>query len=78
MKLNNENLEIKKAEVTKPETLKHLFDDVDVVICTVGITRQKDGFTYMEVDYQANANLIDEAKKSGVNRFIYISVLNGE
>jgi len=78
LKLNNENLEIKEAEVTKPETLKYLFEDVRVVISTVGITRQKDGLTYMDVDYQANANLIDEAKKSGVKKFIYISVLNGE
>lgn len=78
VKLNNENLEIKEAEVTKPETLKYLFDDVRIVISTVGITRQKDGLTYMDVDYQANVNLIDEAKKSGVKKFIYISVLNGE
>lgn len=76
--LNNENLKIKEAELTKPETLKGLFDDVQVVISTVGITRQKDGLTYMDVDYQANVNLIDEAKKSGVKKFIYISVLNGE
>jgi len=78
LKLNNENLEIKETEVTKPEILKYLFEDVRVVISTVGITRQKDGLTYMDVDYQANANLIDEAKKSGVKKFIYISVLNGE
>jgi hypothetical protein len=32
----------------------------------------------MDVDYQANVNLIDEAKKGGVSKFIYISVLNGD
>jgi len=78
VKLNNENLEIKKAEVTKPETLKNLFDNVDVVISTVGITRQKDGLTFMDVDYQANVNMIDEAMKSGVKKFVYVSVLNGD
>lgn len=78
LKLNDANLEVKKAELTKPETLKYICEDVRVVISTVGITRQKDGLTYMDVDYQANANLIDEAKKSGVEKFIYISVLNGE
>jgi uncharacterized protein YbjT (DUF2867 family) len=76
--LENENLEIKEAQVTKPESLKNLFDDVQIAISTVGITRQKDGLTYMDVDYQANVNLIDEAKKSGVKKFIYISVLNGD
>ncbi len=32
----------------------------------------------MDVDYQANMNLLKEAKKSGVKKFIYVSVLNGE
>jgi uncharacterized protein YbjT (DUF2867 family) len=72
------NLTIIEAEVTKPKSLQGHFQDVDVVISTVGITRQKDGLTYMDVDFQANANLIDEAKKSGVKKFIYISVLNGD
>lgn len=78
VKLNAPNLEIIEAQVTKAESLKDTCKNVDIVISTVGITRQKDGLTYMDVDYQANANLIDEAKKSGVKKFIYISVLNGE
>ncbi|WP_291728919.1 SDR family oxidoreductase [Bernardetia sp.] len=78
VKLNAPNLEIIEAQVTKPESLKDICKNVDIVISTVGITRQKDGLTYMDVDYQANANLIDEAKKSRVKKFIYISVLNGE
>ena len=78
VKFDAPNLEIIEAEVTKPETLDNLFNGVDVVISTIGITRQKDGLTYMDVDYQVNKNLIDEAKKSGVQKFIYISVLNGE
>ncbi len=78
VKLNAPNLEIIEAQVTKPESIKNICKNVDIVISTVGITRQKDGLTYMDVDYQANANLIDEAKKSGVKKFIYISVLNGE
>lgn len=78
VKLNAPNLEIIEAQVTKAESLKDTCKNVDIVISTVGITRQKDGLTYMDVDYLANANLIDEAKKSGVKKFIYISVLNGE
>lgn len=75
---HDRNLSIEKAEVTQPNTLKGLFDDVRVVISCIGITRQKDHLSYMEVDFQANANLIDEAKRSGVEKFIYISVFNGE
>jgi uncharacterized protein YbjT (DUF2867 family) len=69
--------EIFEAEVTKPVTLNNICNDIDVVISSVGITRQKDGFTYMDVDYQANVNLLQEAMKSKAEKFIYISVLNG-
>lgn len=78
VKLNAPNLEIIETQVTKPDSLKDICNNVDIVISTVGITRQKDGLTYMDVDYQANANLINEAQKSGVKKFIYISVLNGD
>ncbi len=70
--------EVLKAELTKPASITESCKDIDVVISTVGITRQKDGLTYMDVDYQANMNLLEEAKKSGVKKFIYVSVLNGE
>ena len=74
----NENyLEIKQAEVTKPETLRDICKGIDTVISTVGITRQKEGLTYMDVDYQANMNLLFEAKKNGVKHFVYVSAING-
>jgi len=66
------------AELTDPDSIKECCNGIDVVISTVGITKQKDGLTYMDVDYRANMNLLKEAKKSGVKKFIYVSVLNGE
>ncbi|MEM9340985.1 MAG: SDR family oxidoreductase [Bacteroidota bacterium] len=70
--------QIIKAELTVPTTLSGTLQGTDVLISTVGITRQKDGLTYMDVDYQANMNLLHEAKKAGVKKFIYVSVINGE
>jgi uncharacterized protein YbjT (DUF2867 family) len=75
---NIETTEILQAEITQPDSIKDCCKNIDVVISTVGITKQKDGLTYMDVDYQANMNLLQEAKKSRVKKFIYISVLNGE
>lgn len=69
--------EIITAEVTKSQTLAGQLADADTVISTVGITRQKDGLTYMDVDYAANVNLLNEAINAGVKKFIYVSVLNG-
>lgn len=67
-----------QAELTRPGTLAGCCDGIDTVITSVGITRQKDGLTYMDVDYQANLNLMQEALKSGVRRFIYIFIFNAE
>lgn len=66
------------GEITKPEQLKNSTKDIDCVISTIGITRQKEGLTYMDVDYQANINLLEEAIKSQVQQFIYISAIDGD
>ncbi|MEL7046184.1 MAG: SDR family oxidoreductase [Pseudomonadota bacterium] len=67
-----------RAEMTDAASLDGCCDGIDVVISTVGITRQKDGLTYMDVDYRANLNLLEEAQKSGVKKFVYVSVLHGD
>ncbi len=77
-KLESDVGDVFQAEITRPETISGCCKGIDTVISTVGITRQKDGLTYMDVDYQANMNLLNEARSSGVRKFIYVSVLNGE
>lgn len=76
--LGTSKLEILKAEITDPNSIKDCCQDIDTVISTVGITKQKDGLTYMDVDYQANINLLKEAKRNGIRKFIYISILKRE
>lgn len=66
------------ADMTKPDQLSGLMKDIDAVVSTVGITRQKDGLTYMDVDYGCNKNLLNEALISGVDKFMYVAALNGD
>ena len=66
------------VDLSSPEKLKGALEGIDILISTVGITRQKDGLTYMDVDYQVNRNLLDEAIRAKVKRFIYVSVLDGD
>ena len=73
-----ENIAKVRVEFTDSQSLQGVLNGVDTVISTVGITRQKDGLTYMDVDYGANHNLLEEAKKAGVRKFVYVSVLNGQ
>ncbi len=69
--------EVVVGEVTDPESLKKVCDGIDVLISTVGITKQKDGLTFMDVDFQGNKNLLDAALENKISKFIYVSVLNG-
>jgi len=66
------------GEVTQPESIRGAAKDIDWVFSTIGITRQKDGMTYMDVDYQGNANLLKEALQEKVETFLYISAINGD
>ncbi|WP_048607322.1 SDR family oxidoreductase [Providencia rettgeri] len=66
------------GEVTEPNTLHGVTEGIDVVISAVGITRQKDGLTYMDVDYQGNINLLDEAIADEVKQFVYVSAIDGD
>jgi uncharacterized protein YbjT (DUF2867 family) len=68
--------EVFVAEITKPDTLNGICDGIDYIISSIGITRQKDGLAYMDVDYQGNKNLLDQAVKKDVSKFIYVSVIN--
>ena len=65
-------------DVTKLDTFPKIEEPIDTVISTVGITRQKDGLSYMDVDYQANLNLLEFAIRHRARKFVYVSVLNGE
>jgi uncharacterized protein YbjT (DUF2867 family) len=66
------------AQATEPASLAGHLDSVDLVVSALGITRQKDGLTYEQVDYQANLNLLEAAEQAGVTRFVYVSVFQGE
>ncbi|NBC02916.1 MAG: NAD(P)H-binding protein [Bacteroidetes bacterium] len=73
-----EIIRVLKAQVTQPETLVGICNGIDTVISTIGITHKQGGFTYMNVDYQANLNLLREAQQAKVRKFIYISVIDGD
>ncbi len=70
--------ETRIIDVTKPETLKGLCDGADAVVTTVGLTRTSVTITNYDIDYQGNLNLLEEAKRAGVKRFVYISVIKAD
>ena len=70
--------EAKQVDVTRPEQLAGICDGADAVITTVGLTRTSAEVTNYDVDYQGNLNLLNEAKRAGVKKFAYVSVLKAD
>ncbi|CAA0111316.1 NAD(P)H azoreductase [Halioglobus japonicus] len=66
------------GEVSDPATLIGVMEGIDIVYSSVGISRQRDGLTFDQVDYQCNCNLIDLCLAAGVPRFVYVSMQGAE
>ena len=66
-------LRIIEADVTKPEQLASICKGMEQVVSCIGITRLRGKLTHEIVDYQGNLNLLEEAKRSGVTKFGFIS-----
>lgn len=69
--------EVVQGEVTRPSTLEDVCEGIEAVFSSIGITRQRDGLTFRDVDYEGNRNLLKAALSAGVRKFIYVSVFNG-
>lgn len=68
----------KRVDVTNKEELKGLLDGYDTVISTVGLTKISATTTNYDIDLQGNLNILEEAKRAGVEKFGYISVLKAD
>ncbi|MEP7271514.1 MAG: SDR family oxidoreductase [Acidobacteriota bacterium] len=70
--------EVVTADITSPRSLERACHDVDFVISCAGavmdIGRFGDRHSFYDVDYRGNSNLLDEARRSGVRKFIYVSL----
>ena len=65
------------GQATRSETLKGLCDGIDVAFSSIGIHEFIRKPSIWEVDYQANINIVEEAKRAGVKHFIFVSVVRG-
>ena len=65
------------GEATKAETLRGLCEGIDAVFSSIGFHSSAKKPTLWELDYQANINVFEEAKRSGVKHCIFISTIAG-
>lgn len=71
--IEHPRLQVREADVTRPRQLDGLCQGQQQVISCIGITRIRGKLTHDTVDYQGNLNLLEEAKRAGVQRFGFIS-----
>jgi uncharacterized protein YbjT (DUF2867 family) len=69
------------ADVCNQSTLENIFDKQDIVVSALGKSvspNDKSKPTFKQVDYDANKNMLDEAIKAGIKKFVYISAFHSE
>jgi len=72
--LKDSGVDVQAGDLKRPETLKPLFDGVRYVVSTASSTLSRaEGDSIDTVDRQGQLNLIEAARKSGVEQFVYTS-----
>jgi uncharacterized protein YbjT (DUF2867 family) len=66
------------GDATKPESIKGVCDGVEIVFSSLGMTRPDFVHSSFDVDYKANLNIMREAQRAKVKKFVYISVFNAQ
>jgi NADH dehydrogenase len=77
-RLNGLALDCVEGDVTRPETLKGIFEGVTAVIHTVAIAIEKGGRKYETVNTRGTVNIVDAARAAGVRRFLNMSQLGAD
>ncbi|MGI9254597.1 MAG: SDR family oxidoreductase [Thermomicrobiales bacterium] len=74
-RLKGANVETVVGDVLKPETLRGAMDGCEAVIHLVAIISEEGGATFDAVIRQGTVNVVGEAKRAGVRRFLQMSAM---
>ena len=69
------------ADVTNPASLVNICRDFEIVISSLGKSvspNDKSKPSFRDIDLTANSNILNEAVKSGVMKFVYVSAFQSE
>lgn len=69
------------ADVCNKATLRAVLDNQEIVLSALGKSvspHDKSKPTFREVDFAGNANILEEARKAGVRKFVYVSAFHAE
>ncbi|WP_162055835.1 SDR family oxidoreductase [Pontibacter pamirensis] len=69
------------ADITAPGSLSDICQGQDIVISALGKSvspNDRSRQTFREIDFVGNSNILQEAKASGVKKFVYVSAFHSE
>jgi uncharacterized protein YbjT (DUF2867 family) len=71
------HVDVRRADVRKPDSLRGAFDGIDAVVHTVAVpTERKQKFA--EVNVAGVAHVVAEARRAGVGRFVHMGALRAD
>jgi NADH dehydrogenase len=70
-------IEVRRADVRKPESLRGAFQGVDAIIHTVAIPTEREQ-RFAEVNVAGVAHVVAEARRAGVPRIVHVSALGAD
>jgi uncharacterized protein YbjT (DUF2867 family) len=73
--LESSTVELVEGDVTRSETLRGALTGCEAVIHLVAIIAEEGGATFDQVIHRGTVNVIDEAKRVGIKRFIHMSAM---
>jgi uncharacterized protein YbjT (DUF2867 family) len=69
------------ADICYKPTLDNILNNQEIVISALGKSvspNDRSKLTFKDVDYAGNVNILNEATKSGVRKFVYVSAFHSE
>lgn len=69
------NVELVEGDVTKPESLRGAMTGCEAVVHLVAIISEEGGRTFDGIIHRGTANVVDEARRVGIRRFVHMSAM---
>jgi NADH dehydrogenase len=67
-------LDIRRADVTDPESLRGVFDGIDAIVHTVAIPTERHG-SFERINAEGVRAVVREAERAGVGRIVHLSAI---
>ena len=67
-------LDVRMADVTRPDTLRGAFDGIDAVVHTVAIPTERHG-SFERVNAEGTRAVVREAQRAGVRKLVHLSAI---